>query len=131
MLVEITFQVIAIRREPDHGKSAKLLDILSSRILDGPNLSITAMILVYLISLNDEQYEENAFLLKYKVRKANTSLIKLMQFYIYVICKVEDNEEAEDFVHSLMQDSSEIYQDLKEKNNFFNREVVANIRSNL
>lgn len=131
MLIEISFQVVAIRRDSENGKISKLLDILSSRILDGPNLSITAVILLYLITQQSEKFNLASFISKYKVRKANNSLIKLLEFYIFVICSLDDDQEAEEFLKSILESSSEIYPELRDKNHYFISETVVSIRSNL
>lgn len=48
-----------------------------------------------------------------------------------MICRVDDNQEAEDFIINIMSKSSEVYPDLQGKNNFYEKEVVAHIRANL
>ena len=58
MLIEITFQLIAIRKNSDGFKTSKIIEIISSRVLDGPNLSLTAMILIYLMTLAEDNLEE-------------------------------------------------------------------------
>jgi hypothetical protein len=58
-------------------------------------------------------------------------LIKLLEFYIFVICSLDDDQEAEEFLKSVLESSSEIYPELKEKNIYFLSETVVSIRSNL
>lgn len=128
MLIEITFQLIAIRRDSDGFKSAKIIEIISSRVLDGPNLSLSAMILLYLLTLCEENFDEERFLRRYKVKKANKDLIQLLKFLIFVITRLEDDEVASDFLRKVSLASSEIYPDLLGKNDFRERVVVSRVR---
>lgn len=128
MLIEITFQLVAVRRDSDHYIASKIIEIISSRVLDGPNLSLSAMVLLYLITNSDDDCDEAEFLDRYKVRKANKALTQLFYFIYFVINKLEDDKVASDFLKSVSEASSEMYSDLREKNDFREMTVVQKIR---
>lgn len=129
MLIEITFQLVAIRKNNEAFKSAKIIEIISSRKLDGPNLSLSAMILLYLLTLCDEPLAEEEFLRRYKVFRANKDLIQLLRFLIFTISRLEDEDIAAGFLKRVSMVSSEIYPDLLDKNDFRERHVVEKVKS--
>lgn len=129
MLIEITFQLVAIRKDSDKFIASKIIEIVSSRMLDGPNLSLSAIVLIYLITLSDNALDEQTFIQRYKVRKENKRLIKLFYFLFFVINKLEDESAASDFLKKVSLASSEIYSDLQTRNDFRESNVVLKIRT--
>ena len=110
MVLEMVFQVICSAgltgATPD---TVAIVETITSRVLDGSNLCLFSLTLLYLYSFQEMVYDEESFLQEQKVNLANKTLINLFRYFHLILLKLHENDLALGFLRSIITSSSEVY----------------------
>lgn len=111
MVLEMIFQIVCTSNlSISNANSIAIIETMTSRVLDGPNLCLFTLTLVYLYSFQDNFELEDEFFTSQKVNMANKTLITLFKYFHLVILQLGEQDLALTFVRQVIGSSSEVCQ---------------------
>lgn len=111
MVLEMIFQIVCTSNlSISNDNSIAIIETMTSRVLDGPNLCLFTLTLVYLYSFQDKYELEDEFFTCQKVNMANKTLITLFKYFHLVILELGEQDLALTFVRQVIGSSSEVCQ---------------------
>ena len=110
MVLEMVFQVVCYEhpKEPT-SDTITIVEVITSRVLDGANLCLFSLTLLYLYAYQDGSADEETFFSTQRVNMANKPLISLFRYFHLVLLKLQEQELAHNFIKSITLNSSEVY----------------------
>jgi hypothetical protein len=125
MVLEMVFQVVSSAAlTTAHPDVVTIVETITSRVLDGSNLCLFSLTLLYLYSFQEQVADEDAFFSEQKVNLANKALINLFRYFHLVLLKLHEQELAIGFLRSIICTSSEVYVE-NVGNNHLNEAVLV------
>jgi hypothetical protein len=121
MILEMFFLILCSMPEEDPAEATvKIFETITSRVLDGANLCLLSLTLLFLFCFSPQFASEDSFLAKLKVNTANKIVISLFRYFHLFLFKLKENNLTLLFLKKIMAGSSEVYlhnqalQELKE-----------------
>jgi hypothetical protein len=110
MVLEMVFQIVSASHQstftPDW---IAIVEIMTNRVLDGSNLSLFSLTLLYMYSFQEKYEAEDEFFIEQKVNMANKTLITLFRYFHLVLLKFTEIDLAQNFLRNIICASSEVY----------------------
>jgi hypothetical protein len=112
MVLEMVFQIVSAARQSTFTPEwVAIVETMTNRVLDGSNLGLFSLTLLYMYSFQEKYQAEEEFFQEQKVNMANKALITLFRFFHLVILKLNELDLALNFVKNVIGASSEVYQE--------------------
>lgn len=110
MILEMFFLVLCTTPTEEPAEDTlKIFETITSRVLDGANLCLLSITLLYLFAFAPNSTTEELFLAKIKVNTANKIVINLFRFFHLFLFKLKDGNLTLAFLKKILLSSSEVY----------------------
>lgn len=110
MVLEMVFQIVsAAHLSTFTPEWISIVETMTNRVLDGSNLSLFSLTLLYMYSFQEKYQAEDEFFQEQKVNMANKTLITLFRYFHLVILKLTEIDLALNFLRNVIGASSEVY----------------------